>query len=105
CPQRQPEDRQNHEPDAKLKSRHDPKPHVLDERPIDTRPPQGRHPRRPCGHDGEVSEPLKEKEANGEQDNPPSSDGGSLDFFLEGVIHGLPPSSRTWSPTKSAVSA
>src|SRR5262249_24444973 len=79
--------------------RHGPKPHALDERPIDARPPQGGQPRRVSGHDDEVAEPQKGEEGNGEQDDPPPGDGGSPDFFLKMVIHGLPPSSRTLSST------
>jgi hypothetical protein len=47
------------------------------------------------GHDGEVEEPEEGEEGDGDQDNPPSGDGGSPDLFLERVIHGLAPSSRT----------
>src|SRR5262249_53137283 len=100
-PQRQPEDGENHEPDAELERRHGPKPHALDERPIDARPPHGKQPPRVSGHDGEVDEPQEGEEANGDQDDPPSGDGGSPDLVLECLVHGLPPPPPTRSSTVS----
>src|SRR5690242_12377472 len=94
-PQRQPEDCQNHEPDVELEYGHEPKRHSLQEGPTDIAlPPHGKQPGRPSGHDDEVSDPCNEKQRGSDQDNPPASDGGSLDLFLEWIIHGLPPSSR-----------
>ena len=71
-----------------LRTMHGPKPDVLHKRPINPWPQHRQEPCRPGRHDSKVDDPLQRDEQHGDQQRPPSGDGGSPDSLLENVVHG-----------------